>query len=111
MDVEKELNGWNQATTSPRKNQASASVDLTFRDVFYTIGKGKRATYFLRLRHVASSITLETRKARSEPHILVKILFFLDTRKRMTLKQYFDNKSSPIDNLRCNQSDNVFIVT
>ena len=89
MDVEKELNGWNQATTSPRKNQASASVDLTFRDVSYTIGKGKRATYFLRLRHVATSITLETRKARSEPHILVKILFFSRHEEKNDLKTIF----------------------
>ena len=89
MDVEKELNGWNQATTSPRKNQASASVDLTFRDVSYTIGKGKRATYFLRLRHVASSITLETRKARSEPHILVTILFFSRHEEKNDLKTIF----------------------
>ena len=89
MDVEKELNGWNQATTSPRKNQASASVDLTFRDVSYTIGKGKRATYFLRLRHVASSITLETRKARSEPHILVAILFFSRHEEKNDLKTIF----------------------
>ncbi len=40
MDIEIKLSEWSPAASMARKAQASAALDLNFRDLCYSVGKG-----------------------------------------------------------------------
>lgn len=41
MDADKKLSDWSPETIEARKSQERESLDLTFRDLSYTVGEGK----------------------------------------------------------------------